>query len=61
MRSWCKILPFFIIEYLSKKHGEEFTINLGYGDAKHYRQVGNPFKGVYIEKDRPLPQLKDGE
>lgn len=41
LKTWCKILPFFVIEYLSKK-GEIYNIN----GIDYYM----PFYNVFFEK-----------
>ena len=40
MRAWTKILPFFVVEYIAKKHGEKFY------DERVKSQFVYPFKNV---------------
>lgn len=49
MRIWCKILPFFLVEWLARKHCERFQYDLGkYGK----KIIVSPFKGViFILRD----------
>ena len=41
LRNWMKLLPYFIVEWAIKRHGEKY-----YKDNKKYVV---PFKGVKIE------------
>jgi hypothetical protein len=51
MRTWTKILPFFIVEWLSRKHGEMFTISLYTGS---FLIVTSPYKGIYFSVTEEL-------
>jgi len=48
MRQWTKFLPFFIVEYIAKKHLEKFTIA--------NETVVIPYKGVYIRIEKEQKQ-----
>lgn len=53
LKTWCKILPFFIVEYIAKKHLERYQIIEGsLGRPEDFRVVAYPFHGVYIEVNR---------
>lgn len=48
MQLWTKILPFFIVEWIAKKHLERWSMGK--------ETIVEPFKGVYfvVEKDKNL-------
>lgn len=49
LRDWCKILPFFVVQWLMKWKGERFY---SYENGKH-RAYTAPYKYVrfYIDED----------
>ena len=51
MKSWTKILPFFIVEWLAKRNLERFNINIKTcnWDKSGVKQIVKPYKGVYLE------------
>ncbi len=49
LRPILKLLPFFIVEYIAKKHCERLNIPRGF--LKDCVMVVNPFKNVYISID----------
>jgi hypothetical protein len=46
MRTWTKILPYFFIEWYSKKYGYQYDMDERY--IENYTRIVSPFKGVYI-------------
>jgi|GEM_PF-3910876 len=50
LKSWTKILPFFVVEWFIKKHGERFDINTKSHnwDEGGRRTIVRPYSGIYM-------------
>lgn len=60
IRSWVKLLPFFIVEWLAK-YGERYEINLRKdGRPDGVISVVRPFHGVYIDPDNKQRRIDQG-
>jgi len=50
LKRWVKLLPFFIVEIIAKKHGERFIISEApIARSGSMRTVVCPYNGVWIE------------
>lgn len=56
MRTWCKILPFFILVWIARRYGEKFTIYLS--KDTNLREVVVPYNGVYIYTNEEMSRMK---
>lgn len=59
MRTWCQILPFFIVVWIARRYEERWTIWLGQGE--HPREAVSPYKGVYFYTTDEMERLKAKE
>lgn len=52
MKSWVKLLPFWVVEVAAKYYGPKHNILREEDSITSLKQVTNPFPGVYVENSK---------